>query len=114
MVVIGSPEAITATDVRIVKVGATDAAVMRQSNGELMALDMRCTHAGCSVIWQAQDAAFVCPCHGGRFDRDGAVVEGPPKLPLVRLELRTVKNQIVLTDIPLGGKVDNSVDKVRS
>jgi isorenieratene synthase len=30
---------------------------------------------------------FDCPCHGGRFDRDGAVLSGPPQRPLRRLSV---------------------------
>jgi Rieske Fe-S protein len=31
---------------------------------------------------------YVCPCHGGAYDRDGRVVAGPPPQPLQRLAVR--------------------------
>jgi Rieske Fe-S protein len=31
---------------------------------------------------------FRCPCHGGVFDAEGNVVEGPPPRPLDRVEVR--------------------------
>lgn len=114
MVVAGAPGDVGPDTVRVLKVGATDAALMRDDNGKLYALNLRCTHAGCNVGWHPDDAMFVCPCHGGKFDRAGAVLEGPPKLPLQRLELRVDAKTVIVTDIPDCGKVDNAVDKVRS
>jgi cytochrome b6-f complex iron-sulfur subunit len=46
-----------------------------------------CTHAGCLVAWQEHSSRFVCPCHGGIYDRLGAVVSGPPPRPLGRLPI---------------------------
>jgi len=36
-----------------------------------------CPHAGCRVQYSNRDSEFVCPCHGARFDRTGAVLQGP-------------------------------------
>ncbi len=50
-----------------------------------------CSHLGCTVNWDADagDAGqFVCPCHGGRFAPDGAVISGPPPMGLTRVEAR--------------------------
>jgi Rieske Fe-S protein len=52
------------------------------------ALSSTCTHLGCRVHWNAQTAHFQCPCHGGVYDRTGAVIAGPPPRPLDRLEVR--------------------------
>lgn len=62
-----------------------------------IAFDLRCTHQGCPVAPRVVDgvaAGFDCPCHGGRFDADGAVVGGPPKRPLSQLPI--VNNQIAV------------------
>lgn len=96
----GSPAEIGAEG-RILKVGTTDAIVLRDSGNELYALDLRCTHAGCTVRWRPAERTFACPCHGGRFDSAGDVLEGPPKRPLVQLELRTEGGQVVVTDSPV-------------
>jgi nitrite reductase/ring-hydroxylating ferredoxin subunit len=53
--------------------------------GQLQCLDLTCTHKQCTVAWKAADAAFVCPCHKGRFDAKGAVLSGKPTSPLRRL-----------------------------
>lgn len=50
-----------------------------------LALDLTCTHLGCTVT--ATPQGFACPCHGSRFDRDGRVVQGPAPRPLGRLRL---------------------------
>ena len=52
------------------------------------ALSATCTHLGCQVRWDAKATSFRCPCHGGVFDAQGNVVEGPPPRPLDRVEAR--------------------------
>jgi menaquinol-cytochrome c reductase iron-sulfur subunit len=52
------------------------------------ALSATCTHLGCQVRWDAESTRFRCPCHGGVFDAQGQVVEGPPPRPLDRVDAR--------------------------
>lgn len=52
------------------------------------ALSSTCTHLGCQVRWQAEEKKFRCPCHGGVFDQEGRVLEGPPPRPLDTLDAR--------------------------
>jgi len=52
------------------------------------AFSATCTHLGCRVRWNAESSQFRCPCHGGVFDREGNVVDGPPPAPLQRLAVR--------------------------
>ncbi len=42
------------------------------------ALSDVCPHLGCKVYWDSVGSEFVCPCHNGHFDADGAPVSGPP------------------------------------
>ncbi len=51
----------------------------------LLVLSNSCTHTGCGVRWEAEQGKFVCPCHGGEFDRQGRVLKQPPPRPLRRL-----------------------------
>ncbi len=37
-----------------------------------------CTHLGCPIGWNAEKSEFLCPCHGGIFNADGAHIGGPP------------------------------------
>lgn len=91
----GRDEALPAGGSKIVKVGLKDAFVARREDGTLYALDLACTHAGCTVAWNAARNEFLCPCHDGRFSSDGAVLGGPPKLPLHRLDVE-VRNGVIM------------------
>ena len=72
----------------------TAAVVIRKGNGELVALSAICTHLGCIVQWEKEKQDFLCPCHGGRFTPDGAVISGPPPKPLEKLAV-SMANGIV-------------------
>ncbi len=52
------------------------------------ALDSTCTHLGCRVSWNAETQELKCPCHGGAYDRTGAVKSGPPPAPLATFTTR--------------------------
>ena len=51
-------------------------------------LSATCQHLGCRVRWDNTKHQFLCPCHGGVYDRQGAVVAGPPPRGLQRLTVR--------------------------
>jgi Rieske Fe-S protein len=52
------------------------------------ALSAVCQHLGCRVHWDETRQQFLCPCHGGTYDRNGRVVAGPPPRGLERLNVR--------------------------
>lgn len=47
-----------------------------------------CTHLSCRVTWKTEKEEFICPCHDGIFDKQGAVVSGPPPDPMVSYETK--------------------------
>jgi Rieske Fe-S protein len=55
---------------------------------EFVVLSAICTHLGCNVHWEDETGNFRCPCHDAHFDRTGAVLSGPPRSPLARLETK--------------------------
>jgi cytochrome b6-f complex iron-sulfur subunit len=57
-------------------------AIVRRG-AEVTAVDLTCTHLGCTVKGTSQ--GFACPCHGSRFGPDGGVLRGPAARPLARL-----------------------------
>ncbi len=59
-----------------------DLLIVRTGDREVKALSTVCTHLGCTVYWQKDKKEFYCPCHQGRFDKDGNVIAGPPPRPL--------------------------------
>jgi thiosulfate dehydrogenase [quinone] large subunit len=54
-----------------------------------VAFDAVCTHAGCTVEWDAADRLLFCPCHGAAFDpaHHAAVIDGPTNAPLPGLSI---------------------------
>ena len=61
---------------------------------ELYALDLACTHLGCTVT-VTQDKV-VCPCHGSIFDHQGRVLQGPATRPLNRYPVEERDGQVVV------------------
>jgi Rieske Fe-S protein len=61
----------------VIREGATKHAIYRDEEGEIHACSAVCTHLGCIVNWNSTEKTWDCPCHGSRFDRFGAVVNGP-------------------------------------
>jgi len=59
--------------------------IVKLKGGSLAAFSAVCTHLGCIVQWQKDQNQFLCPCHGGQFSTEGAVVGGPPPKPLAKL-----------------------------
>jgi menaquinol-cytochrome c reductase iron-sulfur subunit len=66
----------------------TAAWLRRRSEAEFVAFSLNCTHLGCPVRWLPQAEMFMCPCHGGVYDREGQVTAGPPPRPLARYPVR--------------------------
>ena len=65
------------------------AVLLRSSEGEYRAYSRRCSHAGCSVEFDAPRRCLKCPCHQGAFDaRMGHVMFGPPRRPLDEIVLQ--------------------------
>ena len=66
----------------IVPVSGRRVLVFQNAAQEILALDAKCTHEGCTVQYLFRDRIIWCACHDGRFDLDGRVLSGPPPQPL--------------------------------
>ncbi|WP_405676022.1 FAD-dependent oxidoreductase [Streptomyces sp. NBC_01511] len=71
----------------VVRVNGQRCAVYRDSAGVARAVSARCTHLGCLVAFNDAETVWECPCHGSRFDVDGAVRQGPAVHPLEKRDL---------------------------
>ncbi len=61
---------------------------------QVIAFAPQCTHLGCAYHWEAQDKAFVCPCHSSEFSANGDVLGGPAPRPLDRYEVKVEAGRI--------------------
>jgi len=60
-------------------------AVVIHNEAGFSALSLICPHLGCTVEQSA--GGFACPCHGSKFDADGAMLTGPADAPLAWLRV---------------------------
>jgi cytochrome b6-f complex iron-sulfur subunit len=71
--------------------------VIRLSDTEVIALSAICTHASCSMDYNAAQHLLDCGCHGSQFSTDGAVVRGPANRPLRVYGVTLANNMITVT-----------------
>jgi menaquinol-cytochrome c reductase iron-sulfur subunit len=81
-------------------VTARTAAWLRRDATTFTAFSVNCTHLGCPVRWVQSAELFLCPCHGGVFNRDGSVAAGPPPRPLTRYPVRVRNGQVEIQTTP--------------
>lgn len=67
--------------------------ISRTGASTFSAIDAVCTHEGCTITG-ADGSAYVCPCHGSRYNRSGQVLQGPARASL-RLYATTFANDVV-------------------
>jgi nucleotide-binding universal stress UspA family protein/nitrite reductase/ring-hydroxylating ferredoxin subunit len=70
----------------LVDAGGRRLAVYKADDGSLITLSPRCQHMGCTVDWNDADRTWDCPCHGSRYRFDGAVIKGPAKKDLDKVD----------------------------
>lgn len=73
---------------KIVRINNINTLVYRQTKDKYIFLKDKCTHMGCSLIWNDVDKVWECKCHGSVFDKYGHVIYGPAFKDLERLEFR--------------------------
>lgn len=65
-----------------VLVTASKVLIVNMGGNTYNALTSICTHQQCDKDWTFANNVFTCTCHNSRFDRNGAVVNGPATQPL--------------------------------
>ena len=68
--------------------------VMKKSETEYEALQLKCTHRGHSV--NVEESKLHCPLHGSEFDLDGNVIHGPAKEPLKKYPVSVENGNAVI------------------
>jgi cytochrome b6-f complex iron-sulfur subunit len=56
--------------------------LVRMADGGFLAVSLKCSHLGCSVLWNEEKKEFICPCHASSFDLMGSVINAPAPRPL--------------------------------
>lgn len=65
------------------------------SPSQFAAFSAVCTHAGCTVGFDAASNEFICPCHGGSYDAaTGRVLGGPPPAPLAKIPIHVSNGEV--------------------
>jgi Rieske Fe-S protein len=70
--------------------------LVKTGESDVAAFNATCTHLGCLVAWDADAQVFKCPCHGGVYDRTGAVKDGPPPAPLSKIATRVDGERVLV------------------
>lgn len=74
------------------KSDVTNTAWVYKEGDEIIALSPVCKHLGCTVNWEGDPAhknQFFCPCHAGRYEKNGDNIKGTPPLgPLDEYEVK--------------------------
>ncbi|MEI3604743.1 ubiquinol-cytochrome c reductase iron-sulfur subunit [Pseudogracilibacillus sp. SE30717A] len=76
--------------------------VFKDENGDIQAFSPVCKHLGCFVSWEGSEDypnEFFCPCHDGRYYKDGTnVPHTPPLAPLDVYEQKVENGMLFLGD----------------
>ena len=83
---------------KVFNFGPKGTIVFRRGEKSFLALSLRCRHRGCGVDWQAAPGAFVCSCHGSRYDRLGVKVKelGPAPRGMDRFAHRVEDGSLIV------------------
>lgn len=57
---------------------------LQNAKGEITIFSLVCSHKRCTVKWKSEVKEFHCPCHEGKYNAVGNVIDGPPPGPLRR------------------------------
>ncbi|MDD2391478.1 MAG: FAD-dependent oxidoreductase [Bacilli bacterium] len=72
---------------KVTKIDNVNVLVYRKNKKEYLFLKNKCTHLGCSLIWNNVDKLWECKCHGSIFDRYGKVIYGPALKDLEKIDI---------------------------
>ncbi len=73
----------------------------RISQDDFIAFSVNCAHLGCPVRWIPDAELFLCPCHGGVYNKDGSYAAGPPPHGLERYPVRVNKGIVEIRSSPI-------------
>jgi len=69
---------------------------LRRTAEGVAARSLLCTHTGCTVAWDEARQRYLCPCHEGVYDSNGAVLSGAPTAPLADVPVTVAGKDVVV------------------
>ncbi|HLR54083.1 MAG TPA: ubiquinol-cytochrome c reductase iron-sulfur subunit [Pseudogracilibacillus sp.] len=78
--------------------------VFKDENDDIQAFSPICKHLGCFVSWEGNPDypdEFFCPCHNGRYYKDGTNVPGTPPLAPLDVYEQKVDNGMLYLGEPI-------------
>lgn len=70
--------------------------IIRKADDRFDVFSNKCTHLSCRVAWDEEQGAFICPCHDGRFARDGSIISGPQPRALDPFEFKVEEGALLV------------------
>ena len=58
---------------------------------------IKCFDPGCRITYQKDKSRYFCPCHGGIFSEQGAVISGPPPTGLLEHGVKVKDGRILVS-----------------
>src|SRR5439155_5781542 len=76
----------------IVPVSGKRVLVLQNAALEILAVDAKCTHEGCTVQYLPGESVIWCACHNARFGLDSRDLSGQPTRPLPKYATSSKEN----------------------
>ena len=61
----------------IIEIDGRKIGIYKDEKGEIYAVNPKCTHLGCLLVWNQVEKTWDCPCHGSQFDYKGKNIIEP-------------------------------------
>ncbi|TNF45344.1 MAG: Rieske (2Fe-2S) protein [Bacteroidetes bacterium] len=74
-----------------------DIIIIRSTDTVYLALSKVCTHSQCTVTYNPSTKDIPCPCHGSKFNTEGAVLNGPAASPLKKYDVKLNGNILTIS-----------------
>jgi Rieske Fe-S protein len=82
---------------KIFRFGSRPGIIVRNAQGEYVALSATCTHLDCIVQYRPDMRRIWCACHNGTYDLNGRNVSGPPPRPLEAYDVHERGDEIYVS-----------------
>ena len=82
---------------KIFRFGSRPGIIVRNAQGEYVAMSATCTHLSCIVQYQPETKRVWCACHNGIYDLNGRNISGPPPRPLEAYDVHVRGDEVYVS-----------------